>query len=214
MGNAEQKIVRGLRQGNAEAFAAFVDTHGPAIHRLTRRYTVSEADAEDLTQEIFVALVQAVAGYRGEAKLSTWVYRIALNHCLKHFQRRRPDSVPLDDDLPKQMSQGKDSPHQSATRRELGERIDTALSTLSEGHRDVVILHELHGLTYAECAAALDIPVGTVKSRLSNAFGRLRERLSAYVLGDEETSHVPLNPVTGRGKPAAVVAGVKGDHHA
>lgn len=183
---AEQKHLRDLRRGDPNAFAAFVDAHGPTVHRLSRRYAATEADAEDLTQEIFVALSQALPGFRGDAKLSTWVYRVALNHCIKHAQRRRPDPLPLDDRLPCADGDG-GSPHQYAARRELSRRVEDALNVLSDGHREVVVLHEMHGLTYAECADVLGIPVGTVKSRLSNAFVRLRERLGSYVMGEEET---------------------------
>ena len=76
-------------------------------------------------------------------------------------------------------------PAQCAEQNELKERIETALSQLSEDHRQVVILHEMHGLTYSECAEALGVPVGTVKSRLFNAFRRLRSSLGGYVLGEE-----------------------------
>jgi hypothetical protein len=73
-------------------------------------------------------------------------------------------------------------PARHAARRELGDQVHGALGDLSPLHRDVVVLHELHGLTYHECAEILGVPVGTVKSRLSNAFRRLRDRLGAYVL--------------------------------
>jgi RNA polymerase sigma-70 factor (ECF subfamily) len=82
----------------------------------------------------------------------------------------------------------KDDPHQSAGRQELSEKVEAALNCLSPLHRDVIVLHELQGMTYQEVAATLDVPVGTVKSRLSNAFRRLRDLLGGYVR--EETQPV------------------------
>lgn len=184
-----------MRQGDARAFAEFLDCYGGQVHRLARRFTRSEADAEDLTQEIFVDLCRSVLSFRGEAALSTYVYRVAMNHCLKHRSRQRPESLPLDEALlPHDAAvSGRDSPAAAdparhVARQEMKSRIDAALADLSPEHRDVVVLHELHGLTYAECAQVFGVPVGTVKSRLSNAFRRLRDRLGGYVLGTEGES--------------------------
>jgi RNA polymerase sigma-70 factor (ECF subfamily) len=182
--STDQQLTRRMQQGDRKAFADFVDRFGGQIHRLARRYTRSEADAEDLTQEIFVDLCRGIAGFRGEAKLSTWVYRVALNHCLKHQGRRRVESVPIDD-IP--LAAGDDhDPERSAVRADLAQVVEGALGTLSDIHREVVVLHEMHGLTYQECADLLGVPVGTVKSRLFNAFTRLRDRLGNYVRGEED----------------------------
>lgn len=175
-----------MQQNDRRAFAEFVDRFGGQVHRLVRRYVESAADAEDVTQEIFLDLYRGIGGFRGEAALSTWVYRIAVNHCLKHRGRNRLDTVPFDETLAEGCDDSRSGdPLHQATRQELGEQVQSALGALSPLHRDVVILHEMHGLTYGECAAILDVPVGTVKSRLSNAFRRLRDCLGGYVLGDE-----------------------------
>ena len=165
------------------AWVVFVDTYGPRLHRLARRYAGGEADAEDLTQEIFVALFQGMANFRGESSLATWSYRVALNHCLKHTARPRPATVPYDDASGESEPDERGPVHQAA-RHELTNQVQTALDSLSPDHREIVILHEIHEMTYAECADVLQVPVGTVKSRLSTAFRRLRGSLSGYVLSD------------------------------
>lgn len=180
---SEQQLARRVALGDRRAFAQFVDTYGPRVHRLVRRYTRMEADAEDITQEIFLDLYRGLGGFRGASRLDTWVYRVALNHCLKHQQRRTPDALVYDDALYAEADPSA-GPAQCAVRGELANQVQTALDGLAPMHRDVVILHELHGLTYGECAVALGIPVGTVKSRLSHAFRRLRTCLSGYVLGE------------------------------
>jgi RNA polymerase sigma-70 factor (ECF subfamily) len=102
-----------------------------------------------------------------------------MNHCLKHHARQKPESVPYDD-LPLAAADT-DAPERSAARKELAQTLETALGTLTEEHRQIVVLHELHGLTYTECATALGVPVGTVKSRLFHAFRKLRVQLEGYV---------------------------------
>lgn len=192
-GMNDKQLVRQMQSGKADAFERFVDAYGGRVHGLTRRYARTEADAEDLTQEVFVDLCRGIANFRGEAALATWVYRVALNHCLKYQGRLRPEGVDLDGlaGADAASTDADSDPLRHAARRELADRVEDALAGLTPGHRDVVILHEMHGLTYAECATILSIPVGTVKSRLSNAFGRLRGRLSDYVLGTEAAVGAP-----------------------
>lgn len=179
----DKRLVRRLRAGDPKAFAEFLDAFGGRVHRLVRRYVASEADAEDVTQEIFLDLYRGIGGFRGASALGTWVYRVALNHCLKQRARQHPPSEPYEDALHTQADWQAD-PARSAAKRELSDQVHGALDNLSPLHRDVVLLHELHGLTYQECAHVLEIPVGTVKSRLFHAFGRLRVSLSGYVLNE------------------------------
>ena len=186
----DRQTAQHIQNRDPDAWAAFVDTYGPRLHRLARRYAPGETDAEDLTQEVFVALYQSIGSFRGEASLATWSYRIALNHCLKYAAKTRPVTVPYEEarEMP---APDIYSPSHLSARRELSSEIDTALSHLSPSHRDTVILHELHEMTYAECAAVLGVPIGTVKSRLSTAFRRLRESLGGYVLSDTLPESAP-----------------------
>lgn len=179
----QTQLAERIAAGDRDAYAAFLDDYGPRVVRLARRYAQSEADAEDLTQEIFLDLYRSIGGFRGHSQLSTWVYRVALNHCLRHREKWRGV-----DSYDEEQHQGTDKtadPARHAARRELSGQVHEALDNLSEMHRTVVVLHELHGLTYNECAAVLEVPVGTVKSRLSNAFRALRGSLGLYVLGEE-----------------------------
>lgn len=193
MSAAERQLIGRITRGERAAFEEFLDGHGPRVQRLVHRYARCEADAEDLMQDIFLDLYRSLGNFRGEAALSTWVYRVALNHCLRHEEKTaRRSTQPMDDDERADESLATNPLH-NTVRGELREQVHYALQDLSPVHRSVVILHELHGLTYNECAQILDVPVGTVKSRLSNAFTRLRTRLGGYVLGEgEETTPTPL----------------------
>jgi RNA polymerase sigma-70 factor (ECF subfamily) len=183
----EVRLARRVAEGDRKAVEEFVDAYGGRVHALARRYA-DGANAEDLTQEIFIDLFRCIGNFAGRSQLSTWVYRVAVNHCLRFREKAAPPSLPYDDAL--QHAEAIDGdPVQNVARGELKEQVHAALDTLTDDHRTVVILHELHGLTYAECADALGVPIGTVKSRLSNAFRRLRTTLGGYVCGDEP---VPL----------------------
>lgn len=180
----EKRLVKRLQQGDRRAFEEFVDSYGARVHRLVRRYVENPTDAEDLTQEIFVDVYRSIGKFRGESQLSTWVYRLAVNRCLRHCQRVKPTGEIYEEQTAEAEADWRSDPAQSAAKQELSDQVQCALKQLSPLHQDVVILCEMHGLTYQECASVLEIPVGTVKSRLSNAFRRLRESLGGYVFGE------------------------------
>jgi RNA polymerase sigma-70 factor (ECF subfamily) len=173
-----------MQSGERRAYEEFVDLFGPRVHRLVKRHVQNPSDVDDVTQEIFIDIYRCIANFRGDSALMTWVYRIAVNHCLRHEQQRRADSAPYDENALNALPDWRPGPAEAAARSELKAQVRGSLITLTQDHRTVVILHELHGLTYTECAELLSIPVGTVKSRLSNAFKRMRVNLSEYVLGD------------------------------
>ncbi len=180
---SERQQVRRIIEGDRGAYALFVDEYGPRVQRLVRRTVRREADGEDLMQEIFLDLYRSLPRFRGDSSLATWVYRVALNHCCKYRERRGPDTVAYEEARHERVDTSA-GPARCAVQRELADHVQSAMDGLTVPHRDVVILHELHGLTYGECAQVLGVPVGTVKSRLSSAFRRLRESLGGYVLSE------------------------------
>jgi RNA polymerase sigma-70 factor (ECF subfamily) len=184
----ERQLVQRIQAGDRRAFEDLLDLYETRVYRLGLRFTGSIPDAEDVTQEIFLAVYKGLAQFRGGSALGTWIYRIAMNHCLEFRRKRKLESIPYDEELTLASSDWREDPFQSADRQELSEKVEAALNCLSPLHRDVIVLHELQGMTYQEVAAALNVPVGTVKSRLSNAFRRLRDLLGGYVV--EESAPV------------------------
>jgi RNA polymerase sigma-70 factor, ECF subfamily len=179
----DAELAQRIHRGERRAFEEFVDTFGGRVHRLVRRYVENQADAEDVTQEIFCDIHRSIGGYRGESALSTWVYRVALNHCWKHKQKQRTDRVSYEEQFTEVADDDwRMDPVSSCAKTELADQVHAALRELTPSHHDVVVLCEMQGLTYQECANALQIPIGTVKSRLFHAFRRLRGLLSDYVL--------------------------------
>lgn len=146
-----------------------VRDHYDAVYRFCIR-RIGPVLAEDVAQNTFLTAQRALGRYRGESTLRTWILGIALNECRRAGRRQRIVPLPLEIDLA-----CPEAPDEGAfvDRRAL----EQALAKLSEEHRDVVLLHELQGLTYEETALILGVPVGTVKSRLHHAFLNLRREM-------------------------------------
>ncbi len=185
-GISERVLVRKLKQGDEQAFAHLLKLYETRVFGMAFRMTGSREDAEDITQETFLGIHSSLAKFRGASKLSTWVYRIAMNHCLEHTRRHRPEIVPLQDETVILQAAPMNDPHRSAEQACAKDAVQNALLGLSYDHRQVVVLHELEELTYSEIADALGIPQGTVKSRLFNAMHKMKDLLRDYV-GEENT---------------------------
>jgi RNA polymerase sigma-70 factor (ECF subfamily) len=153
------------------------------VWRLAYRMTGSEEEALDATQEIFLRVWRGLAGFRGEAKLSTWVFQIAWNYLRLH--RRRSGRAlqivgPINDDGQRLLERTPDTgadPERRATASDMLERVSDAIDRLPEQARLVLWLRDGEGRSYQEIANVLDVPVGTVRSRLSRA----RQALKAEV---------------------------------
>lgn len=146
--------------------------HYDAVYRFCHR-RVGPDHAADAAQETFVTAHRALKKFRGESSVSTWLLGIANNECRRIFRKEKLAPAQLDLDLP-MPSNSADSERAIVDR----EALSQAMARLSDDHREVVILHELDGLTYEEAAEVLGVPVGTVKSRLHHAFQNLRRTLA------------------------------------
>lgn len=175
----ERKLLDRLRLGQHSAFEALLDLYEDRVYNLVRRM-VGEQDACDVAQEALIEICNSVKSFRGASSLETWVHRVAVNVCLEHRRRRPILFVPIEDETISQQTDQNQDPAASIINKCIMSDINEALEKLPEQQRDVVILHELQGLTYSECAQVLNCPVGTVKSRLSKAFLKLREILKGY----------------------------------
>lgn len=141
--------------------------------------------AEELTQEVFMQVWQHPPEVRGDGALRAWVYRVARNQYLQHRRRAGLDTVPLDD-CPEfaQTDRASASPQLTLERGQLREAVQGALARLPDGYREVIVLHNLEGLSLAQVAEVLAIPKGTVKSRRAKALSLLRHLLQE-VAADE-----------------------------
>lgn len=174
------KTVKALARGDESAYAAVVD----ALYRPVRRFAVrlcgNEATADDITQETFLAVWRGVAAFKGKSRFTSWVFGIAYRQHLLIRNKKEVATVFLDIDRDGSVEYR--SPEVSPESR----MVMTVLERLPDLYWEVVFLVHIQGLTYKEASEALDIPVGTVKSRMNAAFNMLREQLSE----SEELCHV------------------------
>lgn len=175
----------------ARTFDSLVREHKNRIHTYVCRLTNDSPDAEDLTQEVFVRAYQSFAGFRNQAAVDTWLYRIATNLVIDRYRRERrapqwvaPAAGDEEDQLGELPAEAREAdPAARLAVSELQGQVRLAIATLPPKLRGAVVLHDMEGLSYDEVATALGCPVGTVKSRLFNARLLLRRKLHAYVEG-------------------------------
>jgi len=142
------------------------------IWRLARRLTNNDDEAFDATQEIFLRVWRGLAGFRGEAKISTWVFQIAWNYLRGHHRRRgRLLDLVVDqsEEIMARTADSSASPERHAVSSDLLDRVSAAMNGLPEHYRIVVWLRDGEDLSYTEIAEILDLPIGTIRSRLARA---------------------------------------------
>jgi RNA polymerase sigma-70 factor (ECF subfamily) len=148
------------------------------IWRLARRLTRSDEEALDATQEIFLRVWRGLAGFRGEAKLSTWVFQIAWNYLRAHHRRQGRHLAVVavsPDEVVARAPDPAPGPEQQTVAADLLARVAGAMDRLPEHYRAVLWLRDAEDLSYAEIAEVLDLPIGTVRSRLARARLALKE---------------------------------------
>jgi len=174
---AEHELVERCRQGDEAAFRELVEQYKGLVFALVARSVPNRARAEDLAQDVFLKVHRGLPHFRGDAKLSTWIYRIAINL----LSQERPDlaTASLDEVRP-----GEDEPRirPSADDRAfadlaLRDRLDKAIQRLPIAYQVIVNGHYLKGLKYEDLAEALNLPMGTVKTHLHRAKRQLRHLL-------------------------------------
>lgn len=169
-GPSDEALVRRFVGGDSAAFTELARRHEARVYSLAYRLLGNHEDARDAAQETFVALLSKLRGFRGESAFTTWLYRVTTNACYDALRRKRRLPTPVET-LP-EGPQGPDPADAAAT----GVDVQRALTRVPEEFRAVLILHDIDGLPHEEIAAALEIPIGTVKSRLHRgrvAMGRL-----------------------------------------
>ncbi|MBI5743279.1 MAG: sigma-70 family RNA polymerase sigma factor [Elusimicrobia bacterium] len=176
----ENRLVSRFLGGDAEAFSGLVELYKDRVHQFIICILGPDREAEDIAQEVFIQVYKSLAGFRSEASFSTWVYSVARNVCRRRLRDRGragalfadtgsesglklPDTLPL--------------PDASFEKKEAGGLVRAAVEALSPLHRSVIFLSCWERLSYEEIAGALDIPVGTVRSRIHNAMAALAQKL-------------------------------------
>ena len=189
MSAAERALIARLKERDELAFNEVVRAHGDKVFSLVYRMIGNRAEAEDLAQEVFVTVFKTVDTFRSESKFSTWLLRIAANHCknrIKYLSRRRTDGGGLDDMPEERMAdagrapvQGHiDGPDVMLEAVELERLMQEAITTLDEEHRLLIVLRDVEELSYEEIGEVAGLPEGTIKSRLHRARMAIKEYLA------------------------------------
>lgn len=188
--DTDASLVRAARGGDGQAFEALIRKYEKFVYRTAYYACGNEEDAADLTQEILLKIWHGLPSYQGNSRFLTWLVRIARNTCCDYVRsrQRRIPTQPLellageDDDAPQTEVRDPSpdtDPHTVYSSRENAGLLRDAMAALSEEHRMMIVMRDIHGESYETIAAALGLEVGTVKSRLSRARTRLRELLTA-----------------------------------
>jgi RNA polymerase sigma-70 factor (ECF subfamily) len=190
-GDAE--LVTRARRGDEAAFEQLVLRHQRYVFNLAYRVLGDYAEAEDMTQEAFVRVWRGLSGFRGQAQFTTWLYRIVHNLCLNRLPGLRRELLQIEP-LEEVLADPDPSPTDLFDTRERLAFLRAQLERLPEKYRLVLTLRYLQHLSYAEVAAALDVPMGTVKTHIHRARQLLGERLRQWEehgAGDQNGADIP-----------------------
>ena len=170
-----------LRRGDPRAFEELVIAYQHRVFGVALRMLGSRAEAEEAAQEVFLRAHRAIADFRGDAKLSTWLYAIASRLCMNRLASGERRLLREGEETLARIPSGHASPADELERSERDAALHRAIAELSDERRMVVVLRDLEGLSYEEIAAALDLELGTVRSRLHRARTDLKEKLERFL---------------------------------
>ena len=183
---SDEVLVQRFKNGDRRAFSELIDRHQNRVYSLCYRWMGNQQAAEEVTQEVFVSLFRSLERFRGDSKFSTWLHRVTVNHCKNQnlYRQRRAhgrheslDSAP-EDGAVRQIPSTGPSTDSGAFQTEAEKMLHEGLAALDEDHRQIILLRDLEDLSYEEISSLLDLPKGTVKSRLHRARVELARQLS------------------------------------
>ena len=187
---AEEKLIGRMQAGDSTAVSDLATSYGPRIHQLAFRYLKNWEDAEEVTQDVLMKVHQKIDAFRGDAALSSWIYRITFNTAMSRLRNgrfSRPHEVPRPDDGPEHSAQDpadwSSLADDHVLRREMREQLISALTTLPEVYRTPVVLRDIQGLSTEEASRILHVKPQTLKSRLHRGRLILRQALADFAGG-------------------------------
>ena len=189
---AEGDLVQRCLEGDATAWDTLVRTYEKRVFNIAYKFLARYEEAEDLTQEIFVKLFRALPTYDRRAQFDTWLTRVSRNLCIDHYRRRRreaekvtdevdPDAIPMNELLSR--------PDATLERRDEVAMVRQALAKLPPAYRVAVALRDIHELSYEDIAVRLQLPEGTVKSRINRGRRELARLLRVLQDGSHAAPH-------------------------
>ena len=175
---ADLELAERCRAGDADAFEELYRQHSRRLFGLVFRMTGSAEDAEDLLQEVFLQVHRKLSGFRGESTLGTWLYRLAMNHCLDHLRGKQAKMSRATDSLDREEA-AEPLAHEPVVPSAISRMdLERAIDTLPAGCKAAFLLHDVEGFEHGEVAAILGVSEGTSKSQVHKARLKLRAILS------------------------------------
>lgn len=191
MSELERTLLRRLRDRDERAFRELLELHKDRVFNISFRMLGNRAEAEDVAQEVFISVFKTIDQFREESKFSTWLYRVAVNHCknrIKYLARRHDrDRDELDETSHQANGAGVGAPVRAALPdralegAQMERLLQEAIGNLDDDHRIVVVLRDIEDLSIEEICDITGLPDGTVKSRLHRARLALRKKLQRHV---------------------------------
>jgi RNA polymerase sigma factor (sigma-70 family) len=180
-GGDRKEFVARLRAGEPKAFEELVATYQHRVFGVALRMLRNAAEAEEVAQEAFLRAHRALADFRGDAKLSTWLYAIVSRLCLTRLGSGERRMARQGEETLMRLANSEGDPSDALERGEVEAALHRAIAELPEDRRIVVVLRDLEGLSYEEIAQALDLELGTVRSRLHRARMDLKDKMERFL---------------------------------
>jgi RNA polymerase sigma-70 factor (ECF subfamily) len=185
----EQELIRAALSQDPEAWKELLSLYGGKIYGVALRLLAHEKEAEDVTQEVWIVLSQKLSEFRGEAKLGTWIHRVAANKCLERLRAKKKDKATqsIEAHLPQFKEDGhyveeftdwSDLPDVNLEHKMVREELERAIKDLPEEYREVLVLRDVEGLSGEEASGLLGLNEATMKTKLHRARMALRTKLS------------------------------------
>jgi RNA polymerase sigma-70 factor (ECF subfamily) len=193
-GPSDAELVRRFKEGDRSAYTEIVRRYQHRVFTQCVRWIGDRQVAEEVAQDVFIALFRSLANFRGDAQLSTWIYRVVVNHCKNrrlYRKRRRVDrhdsihETPEDDGPSRELPDPRAHTDAGVHRNEAQRLVAAGLEELDDEQRQIIVLRDVQDLSYEEIAEILDLPRGTVKSRLHRARLQLARVLSRRMSSED-----------------------------
>jgi RNA polymerase sigma-70 factor, ECF subfamily len=177
--NPDKDLVARCREGNDEAWRELVDRFGPRVYAIAYHFTMKREDAEELSQEIFLKVFENLHRYDGGFPLVAWILSVSRNLCIDRYRRRKREKSFrfVSDEAVTTLLKSEDDPAGMALKKERTKILFSALAEIPEDLAEILVLRDLNGLAYDEIGKALDLPEGTVKSRLFRARAEVARKI-------------------------------------
>lgn len=184
---SEERLIERCKKGDERAIGQFIDLYQARVFGFVKRMVATSEEAEDISQEVFIRAFQSINRFDSRANIKTWIFRIAHNLCIDHARKNKRSvqkvSTGVDAEAAEEFEVADESwsPEKLMIQTQMFELVEEAIASMSEKLRAVLLLHDREDLAYDEIAVMLEIPEGTVKSRLFLARNFLQSKLAPYL---------------------------------